>query len=90
MVIASTTALVSWDLALFRRSTAEETADQTYLLLEKVHLRALGLAAFTGLMLSMIIQYIHLQIPFIITASLGLMAVGCLTYGMRYIVKKPG
>jgi hypothetical protein len=88
MIIACTAALVSWDLLLFGQSASEDTPSKADSLLEKYHLQALALTASAGLVIALIIRYIHLQLSFTITALLSLAAVGCLTYGLRYIINK--
>lgn len=88
MIVACTAALVSWDLLLFRQSASEVSPGRAGNYLEKYHLQALALATSAGLVIAFIIRYIHLQLSFTITALLSLAAVGCLTYGLRYIINR--
>ena len=88
MVVACTLALASWDLIQFERNLNENLLLETSTPFEKHHLRSLVLAVSAGLLLAFMSLYIHLQLPFGVIVSLVLIAMGCLIYGMQYIVKK--
>lgn len=88
MVVGCTSALVSWDLLLFRQRLAESSPELYDPGLEKYHLQALGLAASSGLFLAITSGTLKLQLPFIVTAGWALMGVGFITVGVRYLMKK--
>jgi len=88
MIIAGTTALVSWDLMQFNQSMVGNAAPKTNKSLEKFHLNSLALAAFAGLTLALISSYISLRFPFGLIVVLVLITVGCLIGGVQYIRKK--
>lgn len=88
MVIACTTALVSWDLLQLDQSASGYPLGKKNGALEKYHLNSLALAASTGLILSLISANISLQFPFVLIAILVLLAAGSLIYSMQYIVNK--
>ena len=88
MIIACTTALVSWDLLQVNQSASGYPPGKTNGLLEKSHLNSLALAASAGLILSLLSANIKLQFPFVVIAFLVLTALGSLIYSMQYIVNK--
>lgn len=88
MILACTFALASWDLIQFERNLNENLLLETSTPLKRHHLRSLALAASAGLLLAFMSLYIHLQLPFGVIISLVLIAMGCLIYGMQYIVRK--
>jgi len=88
MIVACTTALVSWDLIQFNRSVAGNPLGDTNVSIEKIHLQSLALAASAGFMLALISLYIDVHFPFGVIVLLVLMTMGCLLYGMQYILKK--
>lgn len=83
MVIGSAAALAWWDLAHFGQSTVIGQPLETRLLLERAHLQSLVLAISAGLILALGSSYLNLQIPFLGTVFLVLLAVGCLTYSLQ-------
>lgn len=87
MIIASTAALVWWDLTHFGQSIVIDQPLETRPLLERTHLQSLVLAISTGLILAFVGFYLNLQIPFLGTVFLVLLAVGCLTYGLQSLTK---
>jgi len=88
MIIACTTALVSWDLIQFNQSMVGNSLRKTNASVEKYRLHSLALAASTGLMLVLISSYINLQFTFGLIVFLVLIAMGCLVGSMQYIMKK--
>ena len=88
MIIACTTALVSWDLMQFNQSMVGCSIPDANAALEKYHLNSLALAASAGLILALSSIYINLQFPFGVTILLVSIAMGCLLYSMRYIRSK--
>ena len=88
MIIACTTALVSWDLLQVNQSVSGYPPSKTNEGLEKHHLNSLTLAVSVGLILSLISATITLQFPFVVIAFFVLMALGSLTYSVRYIMNK--
>ena len=86
MVVGCTTALACWDLTHFRHTMIDKPPLGD-VRLEKYRLQSLATAAFTGLFLAFISSYINLQFPFGIMVFLVLMALGCLVYGVQYLVR---
>lgn len=87
MVVGCTTALACWDLTHFRHAITDKPPFGTDARLEKYHLQSLATAVFTGLFVALISSYISLQFPFGIMVFLVLMALGCLVYGVQYLVR---
>jgi hypothetical protein len=83
MVIGSAAALAWWDLTHFGQSTVIGQPLDIRLLLERAHWQSLVLAISAGLLLAFLTSYLNLQIPFLGTVFLVLLAVGCLTYGLQ-------
>lgn len=81
-----TAALAGWDLTNFAHRLANQPPE-TGAPLEQNHLRSLAVAAGLSLMLVFISAQIHLQIPFLATVLLALVATGGLTYGLRLLTK---
>jgi hypothetical protein len=88
MIIACTTALISWELLQDNQSASGYPPGETNGALKKYHLNSLALAASAGLTLALIGANITLQSPFVLTAILVLLALGSLIYSMQYIVNK--
>jgi hypothetical protein len=88
MLIACTTALVSWDLMQFNQSRVGNPLHKTNSSLEKYHLQSLASAASAGLMLAFMGSLISVRLPFGVIVLLVLMAMGCLMLNMRYIMRK--
>jgi len=88
MLIACTTALMSWDLIQFTHSTSGPPPGATLAPLERYHLQSLVLAALPGSLLAIVISYISLDLPFVAIILLALIAMAGLGYGMQTIVKK--
>jgi hypothetical protein len=88
MVIASTSALVSWELFHFKHGTTRSAPPQSSSTLENYHLRSLAAAASAGLIFALLTMLVNLQLPFGIVALLVLIAIGGLVYSMQYITKK--
>lgn len=88
MIIACITALVSWDLLQVNQSVSGFPLGKKNGLLEKHHLNSLALAASASLVLSLISANLTLQFPFVAIVFLILIAMGCLIYGMQFVVKK--
>jgi hypothetical protein len=88
MIIACTFALASWELIQFEQSLDGNSLLETSTPLEKHHMRSLALAGSVGLLLAFTSIYIHLQLSFSMIIFLVLITIGCLTYGIRHIVKK--
>ena len=75
MILAALSGLMAWDLGAFhQRLSFSEPTDNT-LILERRHLGWLGLAAFSGLILSTIAGMIDLQLSFFLTVLLVFIAV---------------
>jgi hypothetical protein len=77
LLIACAAALAGWDLTNFGQDLIGNQR------VEKDHLRSLGLAASTGLLLAFFSSSISLRIPFEVTWALVLTAVGSLIYGLQ-------
>ena len=88
MIIAPTTALVSWDLLQFDQGSSGNLFYKSNLLREKHHLSSLALATSTGLILALLSANINLHIPFVVVVFLVLLTMGCLMYGAQFVVKK--
>lgn len=84
MILGCTAALVWWDLVHFITDTPPV---ETKVPLERYRLQSLAMAAFAGLFLALISSYIELQFPFGIMILLVLMAMGCLVYGIQYVIR---
>ena len=87
MVVGCTTALACWDLTHFRDTMIDNPPFGTDARLERYRLQSLATAVLTGLFLALISMYINLQFPFGVMALLVLMAMGCLVYGVQYLVR---
>ena len=87
MVVGCTAALACWDLTNFRQAITDKPPLGTEVRLEKFHLQSLAMAVFTGLFLAFISSYINLQFPFGAMVFLVLIAMGCLVYGVKYLVR---
>lgn len=88
MTIACVTALVSWELLLFDQNNLGNSLDNSNFLREKYHLKSLALTASVGLILALISANVRLRIPFIVVVFLVLIFLGCLIYGVQFVVKK--
>jgi hypothetical protein len=88
MMAACTGALLCWDLVLFNQSIVRGSPAKPNASLEKHHLKWLALAASAGLTLALLSSTISLHFPFVLIVCLVLMTMGCLLYGMQYILKK--
>lgn len=77
-----TAALAAWDLNNFEQSLAQDQA------LDKHHLRSLAIAASLGLILPLVSASISIRIPFAGIVLLVLVAIGGLTYGLRFLTRK--
>ena len=88
MMAACTGALLCWDLMLFNQSIVANSPHRPNAALEKYHLQSLALAASAGLMLALLTSSINLRFPFVLIVFLVLMTMGCLLYGIQYILKK--
>ena len=88
MVVGCTTALACWDLTHFRDTMIDNPPFGTDARLERYRLQSLATAVLTGLFLALISMYINLQFPFGVTTLLVLMAMGCLVYGVQYLVRR--
>jgi hypothetical protein len=87
MVVGCTTALACWDLTHFRHTMIHNPPLGADVRLERYRLQSLATAVFTGLFLAFISSYINLQFPFGIMVFLVLMTLGCLVYGVQYLVR---
>lgn len=83
MLIASTTALASWELMQFNQKQVEISLLKSNNLLEKNHIKTLALAISTGFVLVLISSSIYLELPFIVTAILVLILFGGFLFGVR-------
>ena len=88
MIIVCTTALISWELLQDNQRVSGYPLGETNGALKKYHLNSLALAASAGLTLALIGANITLQIPFVVTAFLVVLALGSLIYSMQYTVNK--
>jgi len=87
MVVGCTTALACWDLTHFRHTMIDNPPLATDARLERFRLQSLATAVFMGMSLAFIGAFIKLQFSFGVMVFLVLVAVGCLTYGVQYLVR---
>jgi hypothetical protein len=87
MIFGCTAALACWDLFHFGQSIADNLPGESSVLLERHHLRSLGAAVLSGLLLSLITSYISLQFPFGLMIVLALVSMGGLTFGLQSLIK---
>jgi hypothetical protein len=87
MVVGCTAALACWDLTHFRYTIIENPPLATDARLERFRLQSLAIAVFMGMSLAFIGAFIKLQFSFGVMVFLVLVAVGCLTYGVQYLVR---
>jgi hypothetical protein len=83
MLIASTTALASWELMQFNQKQVEISLLKSNNLLEKNHIKTLALATSTGFVFMLISSSISLELPFIVTSILVLILFGGFLFGVR-------
>jgi hypothetical protein len=88
MIISSTSALILWDLVQFDQRLAGHMPDSTDMSVEKYHLQSLAAAASAGMILAVVGAYITLQLTFGVVVLLTLMTVGCLVFGVKFILTK--
>jgi len=84
MVLGCISALACWDLTHFRQSMVDIPSNESQVLLERDRLQSVAAVVFTGLLLTSLSSPISLQLSFIATVFLVLLAVGCLTCGLLY------
>lgn len=84
MLLGCTSALAFWDLAHFRQSMGNIPPNESQVRLERDRLQSLAASVFTGLLMASLSSLISLQLQFGAIVFLALLAVGCLTYGLRY------
>ena len=87
ILIASTAALISWDLTNFVESVTDNQREETKRRLEGFHLRSLAVASSAGLLVSLIASYASFELPFGVMLLLGLIAMGGITYGLQSFAK---
>jgi hypothetical protein len=87
MVFGCTVALTCWDLLHFGQSPDDNAPHGFDISLERYHLKSLFTAVFTGLLLAFIGSRINLYFSFGAMIFFVLVAMGCLIYGMQFIVK---
>lgn len=90
MIFGCTSALMSWDLSHFRQSMADIPSNESLVPLEKDHLQSLAVVIFTSLLLTALSSRLSLELPFGAIVFIALLAVGCLTYGLQFILHNPG
>jgi hypothetical protein len=78
MALASTAALVSWDLALELHSGSSLSGSSAEKLYERAHLKSLGTAVGLGVLGAGFGQWIHWQAPFVGMLALVFVALFCL------------
>jgi hypothetical protein len=87
MVSGCTFALACWDLIHFGQSLDDNAPHGFVMSFERYHLKSLVTAAFTGLLLAFIGLSINLHFSFGALVFFVLVAMGCLAYGVQFIVK---
>ena len=87
MLIAGSTALVSWELIQFKHDLSKDSIDALSGQRETYNLHSLLIAASTGFTLTLLSANITLQFPFIVTIFLVLVGLECLTQGLKQIKK---
>jgi len=88
MIVGCTSALVCWDLMHFRDGVVDIPSKESLILLERDRLQSLAAAVVTSLMLTLISLQINLQFQFGAIVLIVFLAVGCLTYGAQYVLRK--
>jgi hypothetical protein len=88
MIFGCVTALVSWELFQFAQNNMGNSLDKNNFLREKYHLTSLVLTASLGLILALMSANVSLRIPFIVVGFLVLIFMGCLIYGIQFVVRK--
>lgn len=88
MLVACVAALISWDLLQFRQEARVSVSTSGTALFERYHLQSLWLAIAAGILLASLSGMLRIRISFISAAVLALIAVICLSYGMRFLAKK--
>ena len=87
LVAGSTLALAAWDLRLFFEKVRSNPSTVFTTRLERAHLRSLGMACGSGMLLALLSTAIHLELPFILIQLLALLAVGGVVFGLRHLQK---
>jgi len=87
MTIACVTALVSWELLSFDQSNPGNSLDKSNFLREKYQLKSLALTVSVGLILALISANVSLRLPFIVVVFWVLIFMGCLIYGVQFVLK---
>jgi hypothetical protein len=84
VVLASTAALASWDLALEIQSGLSLDGSSPNNLYESLHLKFLGSTVILGLLGAGISQWIHWQVPFVGLLVLVFVTLFCLGHVLNY------
>ena len=85
MVSGGFSALVAWDLLLFKRSMTFTDATQTNNRLETNHFKSLSLAVLVGILATLSASLISFQLSFGAVIVFVILATGCLIVGVRLL-----
>ena len=88
LAVGCACALAAWDLTHFGQDMLDQENPDARMRLERQHLRSLAMAFSLGLAFAFLSMYLSLQIPFLLSVVLVLLAVGGLTYGLQAVVNK--
>jgi hypothetical protein len=88
MIVTCVISLFSWELMLFNKSNAGNLPDNSDYSRKKYHLNSFALTVSVGLTLAFISANISLNTPFIVIVFLVLISIGCLFYGLQFVVKR--
>lgn len=87
LAVGCACALASWDLTHVGGAMLDQENPEARVRLERQHLRSLAMAFSLGLAFALLGMYLSLQLPFLISVILVLIAIGSLTYGLQAVVK---
>ena len=80
-------ALAAWDLSRFARRQESLAPTAASILIERIHLKRLGLVLGIGAILGLASILIHLRLGFAVSFFLGLFAIFATAYGINSLVK---
>jgi len=88
MIIASATALASWDLYLFRHDIDCVIPEESKPALLRDHLSSLGFAIISGCFLAVTFSYLKFRLPFGLIVLFVLIMMVCLMFGVQVLNNK--
>lgn len=88
MIVASTAALATWDLYLFKKDVDCITPEGAKPALIKDHITSVGLAISSGFLLAVTISYLKIKLSFGITVLIVLLTMFCLMFSVQTIYSR--